>query len=102
MDRIPFKKNIVKICKEWPSSKVSESGPDPGPKPDSTEDPPSMRTCCTLNHSRRLNFLSLKWCGGLGRRMQELKCRPRRLTAIQNYEVNPKIAFVLLQNGTLI
>ncbi|GBM43124.1 hypothetical protein AVEN_148693-1 [Araneus ventricosus] len=31
----------------------------------------------------------------------QLRCRPRHLTEVQNYEVRPKIALVLLQNGTL-
>ncbi|GBL78703.1 Jerky -like [Araneus ventricosus] len=37
------------------------------------------------------------WRGGC-----QLRCRPRHLTEVQNYEVRPKIALVLLQNGTLI
>ncbi|GBL93442.1 hypothetical protein AVEN_59651-1 [Araneus ventricosus] len=32
----------------------------------------------------------------------ECQLRCRHLTAVQNYEVRPKIALVLLQNGTLI
>ncbi|GBM41672.1 hypothetical protein AVEN_46944-1 [Araneus ventricosus] len=32
----------------------------------------------------------------------QLNCRPRHLTMVQNYEVSPKIALVLLQNGMLL
>ncbi|GBL80318.1 hypothetical protein AVEN_90487-1 [Araneus ventricosus] len=32
----------------------------------------------------------------------QLRCRPRHLTAVQNYEVRPKIALVLFENGALI
>ncbi|GBM03471.1 hypothetical protein AVEN_95374-1 [Araneus ventricosus] len=40
----------------------------------------------------------LLWCGSLERSCQ-LECRPRQLTTVQNYEVSPKIALVLLLNG---
>ncbi|GBL87375.1 hypothetical protein AVEN_118328-1 [Araneus ventricosus] len=38
----------------------------------------------------------------LGEGGGQLRCRPRHLTDVQNDEVHPKIALVLLQNGTLI
>ncbi|GBL93895.1 hypothetical protein AVEN_153652-1 [Araneus ventricosus] len=45
------------------------------------------------------NALQPAWRGSLERGCQ-LRCRPRHLIAIQNYEVCPKIALVLIQNGT--
>ncbi|GBO19518.1 hypothetical protein AVEN_145448-1, partial [Araneus ventricosus] len=42
------------------------------------------------------DMLSL-WCGVEVRRR---RCRPRRLTKIQNHEIHPKTALVFLQNGT--
>ncbi|GBM92883.1 hypothetical protein AVEN_205215-1 [Araneus ventricosus] len=69
----------------------------PGSKPDSTEDPPYM------GPTTRQIILSVqtpfRWCGAEVWRCQ-LRCRPRHLTAVQNDEVRPKIALVLLQNGT--
>ncbi|GBL94156.1 hypothetical protein AVEN_163487-1 [Araneus ventricosus] len=71
----------------------------PGSKPDSNDDPPCM------GHVERQIILSsqtsARWCGSLegGR---QLRCRPRHLTAVQNYEVCPKIALVLPQNWTLM
>ncbi|GBL93214.1 hypothetical protein AVEN_42662-1 [Araneus ventricosus] len=43
----------------------------------------------------------LVWCRSLERGCR-LKCRPLRLTTVQNYVVNSKIALTLLQNGTLM
>ncbi|GBM63139.1 hypothetical protein AVEN_150266-1 [Araneus ventricosus] len=71
----------------------------PGPKPDFTEDPPSMWACCTLNHT--WSALPLAWCGGMEREVPA-RPHPRHLTAVQNCEVRSKIALVLLQNGTLM
>ncbi|GBL92985.1 hypothetical protein AVEN_54624-1 [Araneus ventricosus] len=66
----------------------------PGSKLDSTEDPPCVWACCTLNHTEG-------WCGSLERGCR-LWCRPHDLPVVQNYEVRPKTALVLLQSGTLI
>ncbi|GBM29959.1 hypothetical protein AVEN_167437-1 [Araneus ventricosus] len=54
-----------------------------------------------LESTRMEGGTSLVWCGSLERGCQ-LRCYPRHLTTVQNYEVRPKIALVLLQNGTLI
>ncbi|GBL93699.1 hypothetical protein AVEN_166746-1 [Araneus ventricosus] len=55
--------------------------------------------CCTLNLTQCPNALPLR--GSLERGCQ-LRRRPRHLTAAQNFDVRPRIALVLLQNGTLI
>ncbi|GBL80365.1 hypothetical protein AVEN_92274-1 [Araneus ventricosus] len=73
----------------------------PGSKPDSTEDPPCMGPAA--RYIIRSGQPSSRWCGvEVLERGRQLRCRPRYLTAIQNYEVRPKTALVLLQNGTLI
>ncbi|GBM28137.1 hypothetical protein AVEN_224194-1 [Araneus ventricosus] len=73
----------------------------PGSRPDSTEDPPCMGPAA--RYIIRSGQTSSRWCGVEVRRGGcQLRCRPRHLTEVQNYEVRPKIALVLLQNGTLI
>ncbi|GBM97570.1 hypothetical protein AVEN_143801-1 [Araneus ventricosus] len=75
----------------------------PGSKPDSTEDPRCMWACSSLNHTCGLNDLLLLQCGvEAWTGMLQLRCRPRHLTAAQNYEVRPKIALMFFQNGALI
>ncbi|GBN36750.1 hypothetical protein AVEN_29507-1 [Araneus ventricosus] len=82
------------------SGKASASGPE-DPRPDSTEDPPCMGPAA--RQIIRSGQTSSRWCGvEAWRRGCQLRCRPRHLSAFQNYEVRPKIALVLLQNGTLI
>ncbi|GBM73909.1 hypothetical protein AVEN_61525-1 [Araneus ventricosus] len=68
----------------------------PGSNPDSTE----IRRVLGLLHAKSYVWdqTSFRWCAE-GRL---LRCRPRHLTEAQNYEVRPKLAFELLQNGTLI
>ncbi|GBN15628.1 hypothetical protein AVEN_51242-1 [Araneus ventricosus] len=73
----------------------------PGSKLDSTEDPPCIWACCTLNLTLWPNVLPLVWCGSLERGCK-VRCRPRHLTWVQNDEVLPKIVLLLLQNETLI
>ncbi|GBM11146.1 hypothetical protein AVEN_243017-1 [Araneus ventricosus] len=59
-------------------------------KPDFTEEQPCKWARCTLNPSSRM---SSRWCGAKVRRGDcQLKCRPRQLTAVTNFEVRPKIA----------
>ncbi|GBL77041.1 hypothetical protein AVEN_12692-1 [Araneus ventricosus] len=73
----------------------------PGSIPDSNENPPCMWVWCTLN----LTSWAKSPPAAVVRRFGEgcqLRCRPLDLTKVQNYEVRPKIALVLLQNGTLI
>ncbi|GBN68950.1 hypothetical protein AVEN_244923-1 [Araneus ventricosus] len=43
-----------------------------------------------------------RWCGAEVWRGGQLMCRPRDLTGIQNCEARPEIAFVVLQNGTIL
>ncbi|GBM01976.1 hypothetical protein AVEN_269576-1 [Araneus ventricosus] len=69
----------------------------PGLKPNSTEEPPCKRVWYTLNPWGP-NVLPLVWCGSLESGCQ-LKCCPFHLTVVQNYEIRPKIALVLLQTG---
>ncbi|GBN87709.1 hypothetical protein AVEN_131809-1 [Araneus ventricosus] len=70
----------------------------PGSRPDSTEDPPCMGP--VARQIVRSGQTSSRWCGvEVWRGGCQLRCRPRHLTAVQNYEVRPKIALVLLQNG---
>ncbi|GBN30130.1 hypothetical protein AVEN_185316-1 [Araneus ventricosus] len=64
----------------------------PGSKPDSTEDPPCMGP--VVRQILRWRGVEA-WRGGC-----HLRCR--HLTLVQNHEVRPKIALVLLQSGTLI
>ncbi|GBN30770.1 hypothetical protein AVEN_158639-1 [Araneus ventricosus] len=74
----------------------------PGSKPDSTEDPSCIGIAVCEIIFRGPNILPLVWCGSLkwGR---QLKCRPRHLTDVQNYEVRLKIDIVFaLEKGTLI
>ncbi|GBN54749.1 hypothetical protein AVEN_78909-1, partial [Araneus ventricosus] len=83
----------------WPSGKVSTSGRRvPSSKPDFTEEPPCKRAMCTLNPSGS-NVLPLMWCGSLEKGCLP-RCRLRHMTANQNDENRPKIALVLLYNGT--
>ncbi|GBO25626.1 hypothetical protein AVEN_170732-1 [Araneus ventricosus] len=73
----------------------------PGPRPDSTEDPPCMGPAA--RQTIRSGQTPPRWRGVEARRGgRQPRCRPRHLTKVQNYEVRPKIALVLLQNGTLI
>ncbi|GBO20905.1 hypothetical protein AVEN_193696-1 [Araneus ventricosus] len=71
----------------------------PGSKPLSTEDPSCTWVRCTLFKLGGQNGLPLVLYGV--KRECQLRCRPRHLTVVQNYEVRPKIALVFLQNGTL-
>ncbi|GBO46702.1 hypothetical protein AVEN_95959-1 [Araneus ventricosus] len=73
----------------------------PDTKPDSTEDPLCIGP--VARQIIRSGQTSSRWCGVEAcSGGYQLRCRPRHLTAVQNYEVRPKIAFVLLQNETLI
>ncbi|GBL81108.1 hypothetical protein AVEN_83173-1 [Araneus ventricosus] len=73
----------------------------PESKPGSTKDPTSMWACCMLNHTQGSKRPPAGVVRKSGERVQ-IRCRPHHLTAVQNYEVHPKTARVLLQNGTLI
>ncbi|GBN22603.1 hypothetical protein AVEN_243271-1 [Araneus ventricosus] len=96
----------------------------PGSKPDSVKDPscigsiarklyvrverPHAGTVPTihihrLTHGPRVhrNGRALVWCISLEWGCQ-LRCRPRHLTAVQNDEISPHVALVLLQNGALV
>ncbi|GBM97442.1 hypothetical protein AVEN_254706-1 [Araneus ventricosus] len=86
----------------WPSDKVLASAPRaPGPKPDFTEDPRRKLACCTPNHTQGPSALPLVRRGNLERERQSRR-RPRHLSAVQYYDVRPKLALVLLQSEKLI
>ncbi|GBO38807.1 hypothetical protein AVEN_223056-1 [Araneus ventricosus] len=74
----------------WPYGKVRlRVRRAPGSKPDSTEDSQLMRACCTLSHTYWVKHSP----SGVVQKIREeelLKCRPRHLTAVQNFEVRPK------------
>ncbi|GBM26539.1 hypothetical protein AVEN_245264-1 [Araneus ventricosus] len=69
-----------------------------GSKPESTEHPLCMCACGTLNHAPAPKVLPLVGRGSLEKGCQ-LRCRTRYLPAVQNYEVRPQKALVLLQKG---
>ncbi|GBM44623.1 hypothetical protein AVEN_236412-1 [Araneus ventricosus] len=50
-----------------------------------------------LHSSQRPNAQRLVLCG-IGEGGRQPRCRPRHVTAAQNFEVRPKIAIMLLQN----
>nr|GBM30371.1 hypothetical protein AVEN_269452-1 [Araneus ventricosus] len=71
----------------WPSGKVPALEPE-GSKPDSTED-----LSCTLNQTQGVK----RPPAGVVRKFGEgCQLRCRLYTVIQNYEVRPKIALMLL------
>ncbi|GBM26083.1 hypothetical protein AVEN_12844-1 [Araneus ventricosus] len=83
----------------WPGGKIST----PGPEVSRLEIRFDRRTAVSA-HMVHVKSVRAK-CPPVGivRKFGEgsqLRCRPRHLTAIQNYKVRPKIALVLLQNGT--
>ncbi|GBL89145.1 hypothetical protein AVEN_14400-1 [Araneus ventricosus] len=86
----------------WPSDKVSDSQPD-GFQVRNTISLKIRRVLSLLNVKSYVmaNVLPLVWRGSLERGFQ-LRCCPRHLTVVQNYEVRPKRDLVLLQNETLI
>ncbi|GBN71811.1 hypothetical protein AVEN_243870-1 [Araneus ventricosus] len=72
-----------------------------GTKSDSTEDTACMWARCKL----KLMSWVKRPPSGVVRKFGEgvhFMSRPRHLTAVQNDEVRPQIALVLLQNGMLI
>ncbi|GBM07208.1 hypothetical protein AVEN_25470-1 [Araneus ventricosus] len=67
----------------------------PGSKP---EEPPCKQIWCTLNPS---GPKSSHWCCAKAwRGARRLRCHPRYLARVQNCEVRPKIALVLLKKGS--
>ncbi|GBL90706.1 hypothetical protein AVEN_219367-1 [Araneus ventricosus] len=59
------------------------------------------REGCEKVEAKMSNVLPLVWFGSLEKECQ-IRCRPRHLTTVQNDEVRPKIALVLLQDGALL
>ncbi|GBM71075.1 hypothetical protein AVEN_186645-1 [Araneus ventricosus] len=60
-----------------------------GSRPYSTEDPPCMQTCCTINHTKGAKCPPAGVVRNFGEGFQ-FRCRPRHLTAAQNDEIRPK------------
>ncbi|GBL83396.1 hypothetical protein AVEN_110700-1 [Araneus ventricosus] len=95
--------NFTVMRPRWPSVKVSASGT--GGFQVRNPIPLKIRRVWGLLYVKSYvgEQTSSRWCGAeVWRRGCQLRCRPRHLTEVQNYEVRPKIALVLLQNGTLI
>ncbi|GBN55075.1 hypothetical protein AVEN_55420-1 [Araneus ventricosus] len=90
------------LLPRWPSGKTAA----PGPQGFWLETRFHRRSavygaCGTPNHPQCPNVLPLVWRRSLERGCH-VRCRPHHLTMVQNGEVRPKIALVLLQNRTLI
>ncbi|GBM22059.1 hypothetical protein AVEN_137369-1 [Araneus ventricosus] len=80
----------------WPRSRRI-----PGSKSDSTENPSCIGPVACEILRRVSNILPMVWCGSLERWCQP-RFRRRHLITVRNSEIRPKIALVLLRNGTLI
>ncbi|GBN65446.1 hypothetical protein AVEN_168360-1 [Araneus ventricosus] len=84
-----------------PSGEISASG---WMAPGSNQIPQNIRRECGPVARQIIrsgpNVLPLVWCGSL-ERVWQLRCRPFHPILVQNYEVRPQIAPVLLQNGML-
>ncbi|GBM92629.1 hypothetical protein AVEN_136210-1 [Araneus ventricosus] len=73
----------------------------PGSKPDSIVDPSCMGPA-SREVIRRGSYI-VRWCGAeVWKGGYQLRCRPRHLISVQNYEVRPKIALALPLNKPLI
>ncbi|GBN23594.1 hypothetical protein AVEN_50876-1 [Araneus ventricosus] len=70
-------------------------GRAPGSKPDSTEEPSCCGPVACQIIRKGPNVLPLVCCGSLERGCQ-FSYHPRHRIAVQNYDVRPKIALVLL------
>ncbi|GBL80362.1 hypothetical protein AVEN_92272-1 [Araneus ventricosus] len=73
-----------------------------GSKPDSTEEPPYKRVWCTSSSSGPTGKCPADGMARMFGEGYQLRCRPRHQSAVENYEVRPKMVLVLLQNGTLV
>ncbi|GBL72346.1 hypothetical protein AVEN_115286-1 [Araneus ventricosus] len=87
----------------WPSGKALASGSGPLAR---NPIPPKIRRVWGPLHAKSYAVAKRPPAGaarklGGGWRHQP-RCPPRHLTVVQNYEVRPKIALVLLQNGALM
>ncbi|GBM90573.1 hypothetical protein AVEN_153978-1 [Araneus ventricosus] len=82
----------------WPSGEISALGPE-GSRFETRFHRRSTvyGACCTLNHNvvAKCPPVGVVWKFGEG--VCQLRCHPYHMTVVQNYEVRPKIALVLLQ-----
>ncbi|GBN39313.1 hypothetical protein AVEN_38436-1 [Araneus ventricosus] len=89
----------------WPSGKLSASEPKGSRlETDLIEDPSFIGRVAGYIIRKGPNDLQLLWCGSLEKRVtdQAQSSSPQLAPITSNYEVRPKIALVLLQNGALI
>ncbi|GBL89508.1 hypothetical protein AVEN_87845-1 [Araneus ventricosus] len=85
----------MRTMPRWPSGKVSASGQ--GSRPDSTEDPPCMWACCTLNHAQSVK----RPPGGVVRKSVEIDAaQVSSSLSDRGSKLRDPSLFVLLQNGT--
>ncbi|GBM89648.1 hypothetical protein AVEN_22635-1 [Araneus ventricosus] len=82
--------------RQWPNGKVMALGSE-----GSRLETRNHRALGPLHQSPGPNAPPLVWHGSLSEGVQA-RCRTRHLTELQNYELQSKIALVLLQNGTFI
>ncbi|GFU71340.1 hypothetical protein TNCV_4280331 [Trichonephila clavipes] len=69
---------VVKVTDSWPEYHEIETS--------TTEDPPCRGVRCIFKYIEAQ--MSSRWCGGeVRRRGYQLRCRPRHLIMVQNYEV---------------
>ncbi|GBM43150.1 hypothetical protein AVEN_2276-1 [Araneus ventricosus] len=61
---------------------------------------PSCVCLYTFNQTQQVKLALAAWCGSLESGVQ-LGCRPHHLIIVQKYEVRPKMAHLLFQNGKL-
>ncbi|GBO29783.1 hypothetical protein AVEN_93590-1, partial [Araneus ventricosus] len=80
----------------WPSGKCRpQNRRVPGLKPYSTEDPSCIVPVAPKSYVD--GQTSFRWCGTeVWRSGYQLGCHPRHLTVVQNYEVSPNIALILV------
>ncbi|GBM35986.1 hypothetical protein AVEN_78085-1 [Araneus ventricosus] len=95
-----FKRNLLKRPL-WSSGKVSALGPEGFQARNPI--PQKIRLVLGILHVKSYvsGQMSSRWCGSSERECQ-IRCRPRHLTAAQNYDVCSKIALMLLLNRMLI
>ncbi|GFY04429.1 uncharacterized protein TNCV_4415171 [Trichonephila clavipes] len=73
---------VVKVTDSWSTCHEFE--------PNTAEDPP-CRGAMHVKSVESSNVLPFVWCGVVVRRGAcQLRCRPRHLTMVQNYEVHPQ------------
>ncbi|GBM05231.1 hypothetical protein AVEN_157664-1 [Araneus ventricosus] len=93
--------HCLHLSHRWPCGKVSASSPEGSSLETRFHRRSAVLVSLLQVKSGMVSQTSSLWYGGEAWRCQ-IRCRPRDLTMIQNDEARPKIALVLLQNGTLL